>query len=108
MSSRDENRHQTAFRIQPNHPAIPGHFPGNPVVPGVLLLDGVIESAQQWLGGSLRVLGLRQVKFIAPLLPDQEARIDLVLSDQSLDFSVQCGDAVLAKGSLTIELVAGP
>jgi 3-hydroxymyristoyl/3-hydroxydecanoyl-(acyl carrier protein) dehydratase len=30
------------FTIPAEHPALPGHFPGRPVVPGALLLDHVL------------------------------------------------------------------
>lgn len=64
------------FTIAADHPALPGHFPGRPVVPGVLILDRVlaaIESAH----GPLGALRLPQVKFLRPLLPGQAARIEL-------------------------------
>ncbi|HEY0334645.1 MAG TPA: hypothetical protein VGC74_13185 [Stenotrophomonas sp.] len=53
---------------------MPGHFPGRPVVPGVVVLDQVLQAlAQQgWVEGALR---LPQVKFLQPLLPDQSAEI---------------------------------
>lgn len=63
------------FAIAPDHPALPGHFPGRPIVPGVVILDHVlaaIESAH----GPLGALRLPQVKFVQPLLPGQVARIE--------------------------------
>ena len=95
--------HRSEFRIAPDHPALPGHFPGHPVVPGVLLLDGVIEAATRWLGIPLRVRGLRQAKFIAPLLPGEVASIDLELAGDSLDFVIQRDGTTVAKGCLLVD-----
>jgi 3-hydroxymyristoyl/3-hydroxydecanoyl-(acyl carrier protein) dehydratase len=107
MIPQNAGRHEAAFEIPVDHPALPGHFPGRPVVPGVLLLDVVISAAEQWLGSRLHVRGLRQAKFVAPLRPGEQARVTLVLAGQSLEFGVHRGDATLAKGCMTIDRAAG-
>ncbi len=67
------------FTIAADHPSLPGHFPGRPLVPGVLLLDRVLEAieAQDPALGALGPLRLPQVKFLQPLLPGQVARVEL-------------------------------
>ena len=34
--------------IRANHPSLPGHFPGAPLVPGVVILDEVIAALAEW------------------------------------------------------------
>lgn len=58
----------TRFTLPPDHPALPGHFPGRPIVPGVLLLDAVIQAA----GGATHI---RRAKFLAPVAPGEEVEI---------------------------------
>ena len=65
-----------SFSISHDHPCLPGHFPGHPLVPGVVLLDqvvGLIEARH----GPLGPLRLPQVKFMQPLLPGEVAQIAL-------------------------------
>lgn len=64
------------FAIAPDHPALPGHFPGRPVVPGVVILDRVLAAIEA-AHGPLGALRLPQAKFAQPLLPGQVARIEL-------------------------------
>ena len=57
-------------------PCVQGHFEGMPVVPGAWLL-GKAHAVLQARYPDSRVEGVRKVKFLAPLLPDQPARISL-------------------------------
>ena len=66
------------FAIPADHPSLPGHFPGRPVVPGVVVLDRVLDAIEA-AHGPLGPLRLPQVKFVQPLLPDQVA--DIALED---------------------------
>ena len=62
------------FTVPHAHPALPGHFPGRPVVPGVVVLERVMEAIEA-AHGPLGALRLPQVKFVQPLLPGERADI---------------------------------
>ncbi len=67
------------FVVPASHPALPGHFPGHPVVPGVVLLAQV-QAAIEAAHGPLRALRLPQAKFLRPLLPGEAARVEFEAS----------------------------
>ena len=90
------------FTIPADHPALPGHFPGQPIVPGVVVLDRVVEVIEAG-HGPLPPLRLPQVKFLQPLLPGQSAQVQLQGDAPRWRFRVLRGDTVLASG----EVVAG-
>ena len=58
------------FCVSASHPSLPGHFPGNPVVPGVVLLDRIAAAIERANAGALRRVGA--VKFLAPVLPGED------------------------------------
>lgn len=64
------------FSVAHDHPALPGHFPGRPLVPGVVVLERVVAAIEA-AHGALGPLRLPQVKFLRPLLPGQSAEVAL-------------------------------
>lgn len=89
------------FVIDAAHPALPGHFPGRPIVPGVVLLDRVIEAIET-AHGEMPELRLPQVKFLQPLLPGEAAHIELIGAAPRWRFRVLRGDDVLATGEVAV------
>ena len=87
------------FSIAPDHPSLPGHFPGHPVVPGVVVLERVVDAIEA-AHGPLGALRLPQVKFVQPLLPGETARIVLEGAAPRWRFQVLRGDVLLASGEV--------
>jgi 3-hydroxymyristoyl/3-hydroxydecanoyl-(acyl carrier protein) dehydratase len=87
------------FVVDPSHPSLPGHFPGAPVVPGVLVLERVVAAIEA-AHGACGALRLPQVKFVRPLLPGEEARIELEGQAPRWRFRVMRGDAPIASGEV--------
>jgi 3-hydroxymyristoyl/3-hydroxydecanoyl-(acyl carrier protein) dehydratase len=91
--------------IAAEHPALPGHFPGNTIVPGVVLLDHVVEALASFLPGT-SVAGIANVKFQRPLLPGQRFLIELQPpANGKVRFSVRAAEAELAAGVLKLAAV---
>jgi 3-hydroxymyristoyl/3-hydroxydecanoyl-(acyl carrier protein) dehydratase len=90
------------FIIPSDHPSLPGHFPGRPIVPGVVLLDRVIEAIES-SSGPLPPLRLPQVKFLMPLLPGQTATVELSGQAPRWRFRVLREADLLASGEIVAE-----
>jgi 3-hydroxymyristoyl/3-hydroxydecanoyl-(acyl carrier protein) dehydratase len=74
------------------------------VVAGVLLIDAVVAASESLLGRPVSVARLPLVKFLTPLQPGQEARLELEFADAQVEFSVTRGDAIVAKGRLVVDV----
>ena len=48
------------------------HFPGFPVLPGVLMLDLLKSTAEKWYGAGVKVQNVRRVRFLNYLKPGAE------------------------------------
>lgn len=84
------------FRIASDHPSLAGHFPGRPIVPGVVLLDEMFAVI-----GSRRVASLSTVKFLVPVLPGQEVAVSLgERPDGRLAFECMVAGRAVLRGTL--------
>ena len=90
--------------IHADHPSLPGHFPGAPLVPGVVILDEVIAALAEWRENS-QLSGIRLVKFLAPLQPEQAFTISLSLKNEhaaEVNFCCRAEDRVIVEGLLEV------
>lgn len=88
--------HVGPISVPGSHPALAGHFPGNPIVPAALILNEVIHAAARWH----RITDVAAAKFIAPVRPDIPFRIELSAAVDGLDFVVTNDNETLARGTL--------
>ena len=86
------------FSVPARHPIFAGHFPGRPIVPGVMLLEWVLEEIARLRGCAPSALRIREVKFFTPLAPDSRAELHFELAVQRCAFSIQLGTATIARG----------
>jgi 3-hydroxymyristoyl/3-hydroxydecanoyl-(acyl carrier protein) dehydratase len=62
------------FIVAGDHPSLPGHFPGHPVVPGVLLLEEAIACILAVSPGQA-LAGVTSAKFLRAVAPDQAIEV---------------------------------
>ncbi len=96
---------ERTLTIRKDHPALPGHFPGHPVVPGVVVLDEVIETLKHRYGDGLVVMGLPAVKLSSPLQPEEPLTIAIESEDAgTAAFTCRVGSRLIASGSIHFRL----
>jgi 3-hydroxyacyl-[acyl-carrier-protein] dehydratase len=90
--------------VPEDHPALPGHFPGRPVVPGVLLLDAVLRALRDAKAG--RPVRLLRAKFAAPVLPGMDVEIELApraAAPGRFAFTCRAGGIVVLLGEVACQ-----
>jgi len=91
-----------SFTIPADHPALPGHFPGHPVVPGVVLLDHAIDAIGTALNRPLATWKLSSAKFLSPAAPGET--FDLAwdaAASGAIRFTLRAGARDVASGVLS-------
>ncbi len=88
------------FHMAASHPALPGHFPGDPIVPGVVLLERVVAAVERAFAAN--VAGLPQVKFLRPLRAEETAELRIERTATSAKFSIHRGQDLITSGTLEL------
>lgn len=67
---------ETTLTFAPDHPVFAGHFPGQPMVPGVMLLDAALQAAGEAdAHGAAGNCQITAAKFLSPVLPGETLTI---------------------------------
>lgn len=72
-------KQRAALPVPADHPAYAGHFPGMPVLPGVVLLDEALHAIGAC--GTDRAWTVTSFKFLSPVTPGESLEIEYEIAD---------------------------
>jgi 3-hydroxyacyl-[acyl-carrier-protein] dehydratase len=101
-------------------PYFRGHFPGNPILPGVLICEALAQAATLLVrrspesipvGSTLVLTGLDRVRFRRPVVPGEQLVLDVTLSERRdrrwlLHGVARVDDHVAAEADIALTAVA--
>ena len=92
-----------ALRVDDTHPSLPGHFPGSPVVPGVVLLSEVLGEQRRQLP-HVQVSGIKKLKFLRMLFPGRAFTVEFgAAAANNLRFKCWQDGTLLAEGNFALK-----
>jgi 3-hydroxyacyl-[acyl-carrier-protein] dehydratase len=80
-----ENEYRILFRCNATHPVFKGHFPNNPVLPGVCMVQFVRESLERVLNKKFQLAQSKNIKFVNVVNPEKENILQLYLHVTSFE-----------------------
>jgi len=93
--------------IGADHPSLAGHFPGHPVVPGVVMLGEIMNAIREMAKEHIEFVGMPSTKFMSPLNPGEPLTIRLEQQrDDTTEFTCTTGSRIIASGCLRYRIVA--
>ena len=88
------------FSVPVDHPCLPGHFPGEPIVPAVLILDLSCELLRR-LEPALGMLHeVRSAKFTRPVRPGDTVRVSATGAGGLLRLNCHTGEGLAVQAQL--------
>ena len=103
------DRLETPLAIPEDHPAYAGHFPGAPVLPGVVLLDAALAAARAHgalATGPFRIANAKFFRFVTP--GDALVLRQRVGDDGGVDFEIASAAGRVASGRFVRAAPAAP
>jgi len=88
--------------VDPSLAVFRGHFPGNPILPGVVQIDWAVSAAQEAFEQTPadRFRGMSRIKFKAPVAPASWLRLRLNRTDHSVHFEFRDAVTTRTQGQL--------
>ena len=108
LASPAENEYHCSMEFDAGFTGFEGHFEGNPIVPGVCLIEAARVIAEETAGQNLRTLKIAQCRFRRPILAGESAAVTVKLSDtptpgvRSVRADFRVGEALSAQFRLEV------
>jgi 3-hydroxymyristoyl/3-hydroxydecanoyl-(acyl carrier protein) dehydratase len=94
---------ETTLHFPADHPAFAGHFPGRPIVPGVLLLDAAVHALAEAFGPAAARCEVSAAKFLSPVGPGETVTLSLeTTATGAVRFEIASGTRKVATGTFAL------
>jgi 3-hydroxyacyl-[acyl-carrier-protein] dehydratase len=106
MNRSEENEISADIRVPSDSPWFEGHFPGEPILPGVAQIGMVFDAIRKAHNQELKVSSARRVRFKRIIRPDDQLKIIAVPLKQETDsysFRILIQDETVCSGVMTVE-----
>lgn len=88
LTKNDDHKYVVIILVNENHSVFEGHFPGNPIMPGVCMMQIIKELTEQITERSLFMQSLSNVKFMALInpfvTPELKLELDITVTEDDL------------------------
>ncbi len=88
------------LKLNPDHRIYEGHFPGNPVVPGVCQIGMIRETTEYLTGRHLMIRKADQIKFLRMINPHEHHQPELEITFRESREGEEEISAVLRQGDI--------
>lgn len=105
FQQRDQTVH-AAVKLNKSHEVFQGHFPGNPIMPGVCMIQMIKELTEKATGKELFLAVASNVKFMAIINPEKNDIIQLVLNILEVEDQIKIKNTVSFEHTLALKLNA--
>ncbi len=110
MSS-DDSGIVATIKLNPNHEVYKGHFPNQPVVPGVIQLQIIQELMEKHLGTKLFMGSIKRVKYLTPIIPLTSPELAFKLKNEKIEsrsikseVSISSNDIIFTKAKIEFSI----
>ncbi len=94
------------IQLNKNHEVFKGHFPGNPVMPGVCMIQIIKELTEKASGKNLFLSVASNVKFMAIINPEKDDTIQVILDLTETEAGIKVKNSVSFGETLALKLNA--
>ncbi len=94
------------IKLHKEHAVFKGHFPGNPVMPGVCMIQMIKELTEQATGKTLFLSVASNIKFMAIINPEKNDTIQLTLAISEVEEFIKVKNTVSFEDTIALKLSA--
>jgi 3-hydroxymyristoyl/3-hydroxydecanoyl-(acyl carrier protein) dehydratase len=89
-------------------PAAAGHFPGNPIIPGAVVLSETLKAIAHHFGVAFCPGEIRAAKFFHPARPGDCLRIEFTQAEPVIRFTCKVGEQTILTGVVACAAIPTP
>jgi 3-hydroxyacyl-[acyl-carrier-protein] dehydratase len=102
----DDGSVAASVKLNKGHEVFKGHFPGNPIMPGVCMIQLIKELTERALDRELFLSVVSNVKFMAIINPEKNDTVQVVLTISEEEETVKVKNTVSFDDTLALKLNA--